>query len=175
MEILYSSGIRTEISESLCTIIDRGFLSGDIIKSSTMNTHQSGVIIDLHTEVGLCRVLSGEILDDVYDVKLLVAHARISRGDHVISFNNLWLGLVEEVFEMAMVETSSHLRRICDVGNTLSVGTSADVSIYILVLKFNSNFPLSISRCYSIKIFQLQLLLVLEYEELEKLDKWLVQ
>jgi len=34
-----------------------------------------------------------------------------------------WVGLVEEVFEMALIETSTGgLRRVCDVGSNLSVG-----------------------------------------------------
>jgi hypothetical protein len=56
----------------------------------------------------------------------LVAATRINHGDHVVSGD--WIGVVEEVFEMAMIELgdSGTVRRVCDIGNTFSVGTATD-------------------------------------------------
>ena len=126
LEVLHPSGERSEVPESSVTVVDRGFLAGDVVRL-TGGKSQAGVITNLETEVQLQRVLSDDVLDGWFDVKDLVAACRIARGDHVISGD--WVGMVEEVFEMAMVETThGPPRRICDTGNSLSVGSTTDVS-----------------------------------------------
>ena len=91
---------------------------------------QAGVITNLATQVQLQRVLSELPLPGWFDVKDLVAACRIARGDHVVWGD--WVGMVEEVFEMAMVETTNGPpRRICDTGNSLSVGSTTDVRCFL--------------------------------------------
>lgn len=124
--MLHPAGHRTEVLESSVTIVDRGFLLGDLVRMNG-GVGQAGIITSLDVSLKLQRVLSGEVLSGWFDAKEVVAAARIGRGDHVV--HGCWVGMVEEVFEMAMVESASGpARRICDTGNMLSVGVTTDVS-----------------------------------------------
>lgn len=99
---------------------------GDIVRAAS-GKGQAGIITSLATSVQLRRVLTDEQLEGWFKAEEIVAAARISRGDHVVLGH--WVGMVEEVFEMAMVETRmGPPRRLCDTGNTLSVGATTDVS-----------------------------------------------
>lgn len=125
MEILHPTGITTIVDESAVTVTDRGFLSADIVRR-TGGKGQAGLITKLETRVELARVLSNERVEGTFDAKDVVAAARIARGDHVIYKD--WIGMVEETFEMALVETKSGPpRRVCDSGSTLSVGATSEV------------------------------------------------
>ena len=134
MEVLLPDGTRTQVLESATTLIDKGFLRGDIVRprraspasSSSSTRGQLGQIVDLQTQVQVQRVLTGEEIQGWFAASDLVAATRINHGDHVVSGD--WIGVVEEVFEMAMIELgdSGAVRRVCDIGNTFSVGTATD-------------------------------------------------
>ncbi|GAA5892596.1 ubiquitin-conjugating enzyme E2 [Sporobolomyces salmoneus] len=150
LEVLHPDGTRTEVLESSTQIVDRGFLRGDIVRPARAPgtrapavKPQAGIIVDIDAQVQLQRVLEPhERLEEWYDSKLLVASARINRGDHVVYGD--WVGLVEEVFEMAMIETGNGgLRRVCDVGTNLSVGPATEAVQDMLMERtggFLSNF-----------------------------------
>ncbi|KAK4700888.1 ubiquitin-conjugating enzyme E2 O, partial [Phenoliferia sp. Uapishka_3] len=124
LEVLHPSGARSEVLESSVRVVDRGFLSGDLVRAHGGKS-QAGIITNLSTQVQLERVLSGEVLDGWFEVEEVVAACRFARGDHVVWGD--WVGMIEEVFEMAMVETrDGPPRRICDTGNSLSVGSTTD-------------------------------------------------
>lgn len=133
MEVLLPDGTRTQVLESATTLIDKGFLRGDIVRprraspaASTRGHQQLGQIVNLRTEVQVQRVLTGQELEGWFPATDLVAATRINHGDHVVAGD--WIGVVEEVFEMAMIELgdSGTVRRVCDIGNTFSVGTATD-------------------------------------------------
>ncbi|GAA6031154.1 hypothetical protein JCM8097_004030 [Rhodosporidiobolus ruineniae] len=138
LEVLHPDGTRSEILESTVSVVDKGFLRGDIVRlrsdapsgssgsKKRKPKSQVGQIVDLKTEVQLQRVITAEPLPGWHDADDLVAAARISRGDHVVYGE--WVGLVEEVFEMAMIEAGSAglIRRVCDTGTSLSVGSATD-------------------------------------------------
>jgi ubiquitin-conjugating enzyme E2 O len=134
LEVLLPDGTRTQVLESATTLIDKGFLRGDIVRprrtasssAAAPTRGQLGQIVDLETEVQVQRVLTGEQLEGWFAASDLVAATRINHGDHVVSGD--WIGVVEEVFEMAMIELgdSGTVRRVCDIGNTFSVGAATD-------------------------------------------------
>ncbi|GAA5955577.1 hypothetical protein JCM8115_006794 [Rhodotorula mucilaginosa] len=134
LEVLLPDGTRTQVLESATTLIDKGFLRGDIVRprrtasssAAAPTRGQLGQIVDLKTEVQVQRVLTGEEIEGWFAASDLVAATRINHGDHVVSGD--WIGVVEEVFEMAMIELgdSGTVRRVCDIGNTFSVGTATD-------------------------------------------------
>lgn len=135
LEVLLPDGTRTQVLESATTLIDKGFLRGDIVRprrppasssAAAPTRGQLGQIVDLHTEVQVQRVLTGEEIQGWFPASDLVAATRINHGDHVVSGD--WIGVVEEVFEMAMIELgdSGAVRRVCDIGNTFSVGAATD-------------------------------------------------
>lgn len=76
----------------------------------------------------LQRVITGERLPGWHSADDLVAAGRLQRGDHVIEPASGWVGVVEEVFEMAMIEAGNAgiVRRVCDTGTTLSVGSATE-------------------------------------------------
>ncbi|GAA5879197.1 hypothetical protein JCM1840_007608 [Sporobolomyces johnsonii] len=144
LEVLHPDGSRSEVLESATSIIDRGFLRGDLVRTrrepgSTAPKSQAGQIVDMQTEVQLQRVLAPhDKLEGWFDAKDLVAAARINRGDHVV--HGEWVGLVEEVFEMAMIETAmGAIRRVCDTGTTLSVGPATE-AIQSMLLERSGGF-----------------------------------
>ncbi|GAA6046874.1 hypothetical protein JCM3770_005687 [Rhodotorula araucariae] len=135
LEVLHPDGTRSNVLESAVTVVDKGFLRGDIVRarrssdaSSAPPRGQVGQIIGLKTEVKLQRVITGEHLDGWHDADALVAAARLNRGDHVVEPDSGWVGVVEEVFEMAMIEAGNQgiVRRVCDTGTTLSVGSATE-------------------------------------------------
>ncbi|GAA5823545.1 hypothetical protein JCM11251_000674 [Rhodosporidiobolus azoricus] len=134
LEVLHPSGERSEILEASCTVVDKGFLRGDVVRlrsaaskpgRKTKKT-QLGQITSLSTQVQLQRVITGDKLEGWFDAEELVAAARVNRGDHVV--HGEWVGLVEEVFEMAMIEAGNAglVRRVCDTGTSLSVGSATE-------------------------------------------------
>ncbi|POY73661.1 hypothetical protein BMF94_3196 [Rhodotorula taiwanensis] len=133
LEVLLPEGTRAQVLESTTTLIDKGFLRGDIIRArraagaSTITPRgQLGQVVDLKTEVQLQRVLTGDEIEGWFPATDLVAASRINHGDHVVHGD--WIGVVEEVFEMAMIEVGNNgiVRRVCDIGNTFSVGAATD-------------------------------------------------
>ncbi|KAI5475908.1 ubiquitin-conjugating enzyme E2 O [Pseudohyphozyma bogoriensis] len=126
IEILLPDGKREVIVESDSEIVDRGFIMGDLVRVvGAKGKAQAGIVTEMKTEIRLQRVLSGEKVDEWIESEKVVASARVARGDHVA--HGEWVGIVEEVFEMAMVETEEGLvRRICDIGSTLSVGNTGE-------------------------------------------------
>ncbi|GAA6004968.1 hypothetical protein JCM11491_002293 [Sporobolomyces phaffii] len=150
LEVLHPDGSRTEVLESATQLVDRGFLRGDIVRPARptgtlplATKPQAGSIVEIKSEVELERVLEPhDKLEGWFDTDRLVASARINRGDHVVYGE--WVGLVEEVFEMAMIETGSgSLRRVCDVGTNLSVGPATEAVKAMLMERtggFLSNF-----------------------------------
>ena len=135
LEVLSPDGTRREILETSTTLVDRGFIRGDLVRPArprntppSAQKSQSGTIISISSRVQLQRVLApSETNENWYETSDLVAAARVNRGDHVVSGD--WVGIVEEVFEMALIETSNGgLRRVCDVGSNLSVGPVSEVS-----------------------------------------------
>jgi ubiquitin-conjugating enzyme E2 O len=144
LQVLLPNGDRLEIKEQGIKIVDRGFLRGDLVKHNSTPS-QSGVIVSIDSKVQLQRVLpstSDDVDVDIkgqwFDSKDLVASARLNRGDHVI-FQD-WVGLIEEVFEMAMLELESgQLTRVCDVGSNLSVGKPSDLVKSMLIERTNDD------------------------------------
>ncbi|GAA5970526.1 hypothetical protein JCM11641_007339 [Rhodosporidiobolus odoratus] len=141
LEILHPSGNRSEILEASTKVVDKGFLRGDVVRLRTDRTDsnkkkkksktQSGQIVELSTKVQLQRVITKEQLEGWFDAAELVAAARVNRGDHVVCGE--WIGLVEEVFEMAMIEDGNGLvSRVCDAGTTLSVGDVSEAVLQML-------------------------------------------
>ena len=125
LELIHPSGITTIVRESEVTVTDRGFLSADVVRRSG-GKGQAGLITKLDTRVELVRVLSNEPVEGTFDTKEVIAASRVARGDHVVY--NDWIGMVEETFEMALVETKSGPpRRVCDSGSTLTVGATSEV------------------------------------------------
>ncbi|GAA5923704.1 hypothetical protein JCM3775_000479 [Rhodotorula graminis] len=132
LEVLHPDGTKSEVIEADVAVVDKGFLRGDIVRArSTPSTlhkkRQAGQIVDLKTEVQLQRVLDGEVLPGWHDTSLLRAASRIARGDHVVEPTSDWVGVVEDVFEMALIEAGNGVvRRVCDSGATLTVGSGTD-------------------------------------------------
>ncbi|KAE8264443.1 hypothetical protein A4X09_0g6965 [Tilletia walkeri] len=116
----YPSGKRAIVDESTLEVRDRIFQIGDLCKRSALTT-MSGVILSVTTEAQLEHVLSKQRTDWVPAEEFTNA-ARIFVGDHVINSN--WVGVVEEVFEEALVEphNAQDFVRVCDVGSRLIVG-----------------------------------------------------
>ncbi|KAE8209671.1 hypothetical protein CF327_g6372 [Tilletia walkeri] len=116
----YPSGKRAIVHESTLEVRDRAFQTGDRCKRSVLPT-TSGVILSVTTEVQLEHVLSKQRTDWVPASEFTNA-ARVFVGDHVINSN--WVGVVEEVFEEALVELNNaqDVVRVCDVGSRLIVG-----------------------------------------------------
>lgn len=140
LEVLTANGERSQVLEADTTLRDKGFLRGDIVRqrraqgaSVITPRGQLGQVVDLETEVQLVRVLTGEELPEWVPMTDLVAASRINHGDHVVHGD--WIGVVEEVFEMAMIEAghAGIVRRVCDMGNTFSVGTASDTIKQMLV------------------------------------------
>lgn len=78
-------------------------------------------------------MLSGEVIEGTFDADEVIAAALLTRGDHVVWGS--WVGMIEDVFEMAQVEAEGgQVRRVCDMGNTLSVGAAPDVRTVSLSL-----------------------------------------
>lgn len=67
------------------------------------------------------------------DTKEIVAAARLCQADHVV-FGD-WVGIVVEVFEMAMFESGAGEppKRVCDTGNSFSVGALAVAEVRSLL------------------------------------------
>jgi len=86
-----------------------------------MLSTMSGVILDVSIEAQLEHVFSKQRTDWI-SASEFTNSARILVGDHVIACN--WVGVVEEVFEEALVEprNAPDLVRVCDVGHRLIVG-----------------------------------------------------
>ncbi|BGP47280.1 hypothetical protein JCM10450v2_003132 [Rhodotorula kratochvilovae] len=134
LEVLHPDGTRSNVLESAVTVVDKGFLRGDIVRTRRASDAvappkgQVGQIVGLKTEVKLQRVITGEHLDGWHDADALVAAARLNRGDHVVEPDSGWVGVVEEVFEMAMIEAGNQgiVRRVCDTGTSLSVGSATE-------------------------------------------------
>ncbi|GAA5986419.1 hypothetical protein JCM10908_003747 [Rhodotorula pacifica] len=135
LEVLLPDGTRLQVLESSTTLIDKGFLRGDIVRPRCAPgasmlpppRGQLGQIVEMKTEVQLQRVLTGSELEGWFDAKELVAATRVNHGDHVVYGD--WIGVVQEVFEMAMIEigeTGGVVRRVCDTGNTFSVGMASE-------------------------------------------------
>ncbi|GAA6016084.1 hypothetical protein JCM10207_004437 [Rhodosporidiobolus poonsookiae] len=135
LEVLHPDGTRSEIREATAVVVDKGFLRGDMVRlrSDSRDAQrakgrktQIGQIVNLSTQVQLQRVIGGEELPGWIEADQLVAAARINRGDHVV--HGEWVGLVEEVFEMAMIEAGNAglIRRVCDTGTSLSVGSATE-------------------------------------------------
>ncbi|KAK4055618.1 hypothetical protein OIV83_000164 [Microbotryomycetes sp. JL201] len=125
LEVILSTGERIEVSESQVSVEDRGFMVSDLVRATDDNKGQAGTIIKLDTEVKLQRVLSKEVLPDWIKANQIVGEPRVMRSDHVS--HGGWIGIVEEVFEMAQVQTRrGGPRRICDSGNALTVGMQSE-------------------------------------------------
>ncbi|GAA5967360.1 hypothetical protein JCM3765_000500 [Sporobolomyces pararoseus] len=157
LECLFPDGTRKQVLEKDIKILDRGFLRGDLVRPARKEKNtpppsklkpQAGIILELYSQVQLQRVLANEgkeeeeLKEKWFDTEEFVANARLNRGDHVI-FKD-WVGLIEEVFEMAVLETENgDFRRVCDVGTNLSVGP-ANESIQQMLMErtggFLSNF-----------------------------------
>ncbi|KAK0528112.1 hypothetical protein OC835_004767 [Tilletia horrida] len=116
----YPSGKRAIVDEATLQVRDRAFQVGDLCKRSVLTT-MSGVILDVSIEAQLEHVFSRQRTTWVPAAEFTNA-ARILVGDHVIAAN--WVGVVEEVFEEALVEPRNgpDLVRVCDVGSRLIVG-----------------------------------------------------
>ncbi|CAD6951998.1 unnamed protein product [Tilletia controversa] len=116
----YPSGKRAIVDESTLEVHDRAFQIGDLCKRSALTT-MSGVILSVSIEAQLEHVLSKQRSDWVPASEFTNA-ARVFVGDHVINSN--WVGVVEEVFEEALVEphNAQDFVRVCDVGSRLIVG-----------------------------------------------------
>ncbi|GAA5994201.1 ubiquitin-conjugating enzyme E2 [Rhodotorula paludigena] len=134
LEVLHPDGTRTQVLEASVEVVDKGFLRSDIVRkrrpagTNPSAKSQVGQIVGLETQVQLERVLTGEKLDGWHNADDLVAAARLNRGDHVVEPDSGWVGIVEEVFEMAMIEAGNAglVRRVCDTGTTLSVGNATE-------------------------------------------------
>ncbi|GAA5844140.1 hypothetical protein JCM9279_003744 [Rhodotorula babjevae] len=134
LEVLHPDGTRSEVVEKDVVVVDKGFLRGDIIRAcitasstSSRKKQQAGQIVELKTEVQLQRVLDGEVLPGWHDATQLRAAGRIARADHVVEPSSGWVGVVEEVFEMAMIEAGAGVvRRVCDTSGQLSVGNGTE-------------------------------------------------
>ncbi|BGP07228.1 hypothetical protein JCM10049v2_003059 [Rhodotorula toruloides] len=158
LEVLHPDGSRTEILESTVTVVDRGLLFGDVVRprrphgtpATTRPKGPLGQIADMKTEVQLQRILTGEFLDGWFDTDELVAAARMNRGDHVVSGD--WIGVVEEVFEMAHIEAGNAglVRRVCDIAGSLSVGPAAE-SVKQMLLDRGEGFLASLLGASDLK------------------------
>ncbi|KAM0788855.1 hypothetical protein ACM66B_002940 [Microbotryomycetes sp. NB124-2] len=125
LEVALHTGKTIRVLESQVEIVDRGFLAGDLVRAVDARKGQAGTITKLETEIKLQRVLSKEDIPGWIKADEVVGEFRIARGDHV-AFGG-WVGMVEEVFETAQVQLrSGGTRRICDSGNTLTVGAQSE-------------------------------------------------
>ncbi|GAA5927706.1 ubiquitin-conjugating enzyme E2 [Sporobolomyces koalae] len=146
LEVLHPDGTRSEVLEASTELVDRGFLRGDMVRPARpRNTPpaatkpQAGTIIDISAQVKLERVLAPQDrLEPWYDTKDFVAANRINRGDHVV-FGE-WIGLVEEVFQVAIIEfENGTLKRVCDgLGSNLSVGPASEAVQELLAKNFET-------------------------------------
>ncbi|SCV71068.1 BQ2448_3830 [Microbotryum intermedium] len=137
LQVLHPTGYSTLVSESTVSLVNREFLPSDLVRRRG-GQGQAGIIVDLDISVQLQRVLHStpssptdqnepdlEIPPEWYNVKDLCAATRMSRGDHVVYQN--WVGMIEEVFEMAIIETNQGvMRRVCDVGAYWTVGPASE-------------------------------------------------
>lgn len=105
VEILFVDGERSIIKQDDVQLVDRNFVVGDLARHRTTATESSvGVVTAIETEVKLQGVFSGQPVVDWVPVGDVVNAVRIGRGDHVIASD--WIGLVEEVFEEAVVSSA---------------------------------------------------------------------
>jgi ubiquitin-conjugating enzyme E2 O len=139
----YPSATREIVRQEQLQLWDRAFQVGDVARrsgeagssdsaSTSTSTGSTGIVTDVAMTLQLAHVLSGQRVAAVPAAH--VANAlRVLVGDHVVHARAGWVGVVEEVFEEGIVQSSvsADLVRVCDVGSRLSVGEkqeSGDVS-----------------------------------------------
>ena len=125
--ILQSNDNRADLNP-LAGHVNSMFNIGDVCKRSLKHI-ESGIVVEHKMKLKLEHVLSKQRIDhDVpdEDVQNVI---RIVNGDHVVANN--WVGVVEEVFEEALVESSDQadLIRVCDIGSRLTVGEVSGESL----------------------------------------------
>ncbi|XP_068640389.1 probable ubiquitin-conjugating enzyme E2 23 [Aristolochia californica] len=99
VRIIWLDNSETTNSLSEITVVDRGFLHGDIVSSVTDPTGQLGVVTDVHIFVDL-QSADGSIIKDVSS-KVLQRVREFAMGDYVVLGH--WLGRVDEVVDNVTV------------------------------------------------------------------------
>ncbi|EPQ29104.1 uncharacterized protein PFL1_03393 [Pseudozyma flocculosa PF-1] len=115
------SDAREIINEEEVEVIDRALHVGDVCKRSHRDK-ASCVVVDVKRNLTLEHVISKKRIDHEVPSDDVQNAVRVTRGDYVIVDD--WVGLVEDVFEEALLETSdsTELQRVFDVGISLPVG-----------------------------------------------------
>lgn len=75
------NGRKSEVCEDAVTVVDRGFLLGDLVRMDG-GRGQAGTISRLEVEVQLQRALSGERYEEWVKMEQLESATKLSRGDH---------------------------------------------------------------------------------------------
>ncbi|KAK4057951.1 hypothetical protein OIO90_001170 [Microbotryomycetes sp. JL221] len=125
LQVILETGEVIMLQEALVTLEDRLMMPGDFVRTIGSSNGQIGVVKKADVEVRLRHVLSGQVLDGWFDAKDIVRALRISPKDYVVHGN--WFGIVEEIFEVAQVQTrNGGTRKLCDWSGALSVGTQSE-------------------------------------------------
>ena len=95
VRVVWTDGSETRDNTSDITVVDRGFLHGDIVASATDPTGQLGLVVDVSITVDLLTP-NGEVIKQVFS-KDLKRIREFSVGDYVV--NGPWLGRVDDVLD----------------------------------------------------------------------------
>lgn len=95
--ITWSDGTETKEKISNLQLVDRSFLHGDVVSLKT--ERKMGTIIDVHQNVDIQKVISGEVIQNISSKKLQKFHP-FSMNSYVVQGKNLGrvTGLVVDVF-----------------------------------------------------------------------------
>jgi hypothetical protein len=107
----WRSGVVTEVNGSDLKLVDRSFQVGDICKKVEHDTASlmSGIVVGIDMNLTVEAVATKETIDEPVSSITARPIACLRVGDHVVHGN--WLGVVETVFEEAIMAVKGRDRR----------------------------------------------------------------
>ncbi|KAN0060251.1 hypothetical protein ACQY0O_007580 [Thecaphora frezii] len=134
------SDVREILKEDEVEVVDRSLHIGDVCKKS-LKDKSSCVVVDIKRKLTLEHVISKKRIDHEVPSELVQNAVRITRGDYVVAQD--WIGVVEEIFEEALVESSdsTELVKVCDVGSSLPIGEVRPETYQESYYMWESQFP----------------------------------
>ncbi|ONK64403.1 uncharacterized protein A4U43_C07F25490 [Asparagus officinalis] len=100
VRVVWTDGSETTDNISDITVVDRGFLHGDIISSATNPTGQLGLVVDVNITVDLLTA-QGEVIKQITS-KDLKRIREFTVGDYVV--RGPWLGRVDDVLDNVTIQ-----------------------------------------------------------------------
>ncbi|RXK38456.1 hypothetical protein M231_04221 [Tremella mesenterica] len=110
---------RSIVPESTLELIHREFSVGDVVKRSLLDT-KSGVILATKSQIQLEHAISHQKLDGWIPASKVIVAVQIEKKDKVV--HGPWIGIVDDVYEHALVETPTRSRKAIKPDDTLDYG-----------------------------------------------------